>query len=51
MATDNISAVNAPNLFIEAANGIRYAYRRFGKSGGVPLILMQHFRRQSRLLG
>jgi pimeloyl-ACP methyl ester carboxylesterase len=44
VATDNISAVNVPTQFIEAANGIRYAYRRFGKSGGVPLILMQHFR-------
>ncbi len=44
MVTDNIKAVNAPTQFIEAGNGIRYAYRRFGKSGGVPLILMQHFR-------
>jgi pimeloyl-ACP methyl ester carboxylesterase len=44
MATDNIKAVDAPTHFIEATNGIRYAYRRFGKSGGVPLILMQHFR-------
>jgi pimeloyl-ACP methyl ester carboxylesterase len=25
------------------ANGIRFAYRRFGKSGGVPLVLNQHF--------
>jgi hypothetical protein len=28
----------APTQFVEA-NGIRFAYRRFGKAGGVPLIL------------
>ena len=33
----------APTQFVEA-NGIRFAYRRFGKAGGVPLILNQHFR-------
>jgi hypothetical protein len=33
----------APTQFIEA-NGIRFAYRRFGKAGGVPLVLNQHFR-------
>src|SRR6266852_8269410 len=32
----------APTRFVEA-NGIRFAYRRFGKSGGVPLVLNQHF--------
>ena len=31
-----------PTQFVEA-NGIRFAYRRFGKSGGVPLLLNQHF--------
>src|SRR5260370_40676317 len=31
-----------PTQFVEA-NGIRFAYRRFGKSGGVPLVLNQHF--------
>jgi hypothetical protein len=30
----------APTQFVEA-NGIRFAYRRFGKSGGVPLFLSQ----------
>jgi hypothetical protein len=44
MATDNNSAVDVPTQFMEAANGIRYAYRRFGKSGAVPLILMQQMR-------
>ena len=27
----------APTQFVEA-NGIRFAYRRFGKAGGVPLV-------------
>jgi pimeloyl-ACP methyl ester carboxylesterase len=34
----------APNLFVTASNGVRYAYRRFGKSRGTPLLLLQHFR-------
>jgi pimeloyl-ACP methyl ester carboxylesterase len=29
--------------FVEA-NGIRFAYRRFGRTGGVPLVFNQHFR-------
>src|ERR1700722_1659807 len=33
----------APTQFVEA-NSIRFAYRRFGKAGGVPLIFNQHFR-------
>jgi pimeloyl-ACP methyl ester carboxylesterase len=32
----------APTQFVEA-NGIRFAYRRFGKSGGVPFVFNQHF--------
>ena len=32
----------APTQFAEA-NGIRFAYRRFGKPGGVPLVFNQHF--------
>ena len=32
----------APTQFV-ATNGIRFAYRRFGKSGGVPLLFNQHF--------
>jgi len=31
----------APTQFVEA-NGIRFAYRRFGKAGGVPLVFCQH---------
>ena len=32
----------APTLFVEA-NGIRFAYRRFGKAGGVPIVFNQHY--------
>lgn len=32
----------APTHFVEA-NGIRFAYRRFGKAGGVPLVFNMHF--------
>jgi pimeloyl-ACP methyl ester carboxylesterase len=31
-----------PTEFVEA-NGIRFAYRRFGAGGGVPLVFLQHF--------
>jgi Predicted hydrolases or acyltransferases (alpha/beta hydrolase superfamily) len=31
-----------PTQFVEAA-GIRFAYRRFGQTGGVPLVFLQHF--------
>ena len=33
----------APTQFVEA-NGIRFAYRTFGKPGGAPLVFNQHFR-------
>jgi pimeloyl-ACP methyl ester carboxylesterase len=32
----------APTQFVEAA-GIRFAYRRFGKAGGIPLLFNVHF--------
>ncbi len=32
----------APTQYVEA-NGIRFAYRRFGKPNGVPLVFNQHF--------
>jgi hypothetical protein len=35
--------VSAPTQFVQA-NGIRFAYRRFGKGSAVPLLFMQHFR-------
>ena len=31
-----------PTQFVEA-NGVRFAYRRFGKAAGVPLVFNQHF--------
>ena len=34
--------VSAPTQYVEA-NGIRFAYRRFGKPGGVPIVFNQHF--------
>ncbi|MCC8402716.1 alpha/beta hydrolase [Paraburkholderia sp. MMS20-SJTN17] len=38
-----ITSSNAPTRYIDAA-GVRYAYRRFGKSdGGLPLLCLQHF--------
>jgi pimeloyl-ACP methyl ester carboxylesterase len=33
----------APTQFVDA-NGVRFAYRRFGAETGVPLLFMQHFR-------
>jgi pimeloyl-ACP methyl ester carboxylesterase len=32
-----------PTQFVEA-DGVRFAYRRFGKTGGVPLVMNVHFR-------
>jgi hypothetical protein len=32
----------AQTQFVEA-NGIRFAYRRFGKTGAVPLVFSQHY--------
>jgi pimeloyl-ACP methyl ester carboxylesterase len=34
----------AENLFVDGANGVRYAYRRFGADSGVPPVFLQHFR-------
>ena len=38
----NYSHQTAPTQFVEAA-GIRFAYRRFGKNGSVPLLFFMHF--------
>ena len=35
--------VNAPTQFVQA-NGIRFAYRRFGTDSGTPLLFLPHFR-------
>lgn len=39
----NYSHDTVPTQFVEA-NGIRFAYRRFGKTGAVPIVLNIHFR-------
>src|SRR5260370_3032381 len=39
----NDTHLMAPTRFIEA-NGVRYAYRRFGSEEGTPLVLLAHFR-------
>jgi pimeloyl-ACP methyl ester carboxylesterase len=39
---NNYTHQSAPTQFVEAA-GIRFAYRRFGKKGGVPLLFFMHF--------
>src|SRR5215469_8899519 len=33
-----------PNELVSAANGVDYAYRDTGGDGGLPLVLLQHFR-------
>jgi pimeloyl-ACP methyl ester carboxylesterase len=40
------SQLTAPNLTVHVANGVRYAYRRFGPSDErrPPLLFLQHFR-------
>src|SRR5262245_29584166 len=40
------SQLTAPMLTLEAANGVTYAYRRFGtvEPQRPPLVLLQHFR-------
>jgi pimeloyl-ACP methyl ester carboxylesterase len=40
------SNITAPTRTVEAANGVRYAYRRFGDPAAAapPLVLLQHFR-------
>jgi len=39
-----MSQYTTPTLTIDAPNGTSYAYRRFGRQGGVPVVFMQHFR-------
>src|SRR6202790_537103 len=40
--TTQHSHQTAPTQFVEA-NGTRFAYRRFGKAGGVPIVFNQHY--------
>ena len=37
-----LAHVDAPTRFVEA-DGMRFAYRRFGATDGVPLVFLQHF--------
>ena len=41
-----MSQLTAPNQSVEAVNGVSYAYRRFGNTGGatLPLVFFQHYR-------
>jgi hypothetical protein len=41
-ASETYTHQNAPTLFVDVGN-IRFAYRRFGKRQGVPLVMFQHF--------
>jgi pimeloyl-ACP methyl ester carboxylesterase len=41
-AMSEYTAITVPTQFVEA-NGIRYAYRRWGKKGNLPLVFNQHF--------
>lgn len=38
---DHLHRVTVPTQFVEA-KGIRFAYHRFGKAGGIPLVFSQH---------
>ncbi|MGX4804895.1 alpha/beta fold hydrolase [Bradyrhizobium guangdongense] len=33
----------APNRYVAARDGVKYAYRKLGVPGGTPLVLLQHF--------
>jgi pimeloyl-ACP methyl ester carboxylesterase len=41
-ATAEYTAITVPTQFVEA-NGIRFAYRRWGKKGNLPLVFNQHY--------
>ena len=43
MATERSSQLTTETLSIEAA-GVEFAYRRFGRAGELPLVMLQHFR-------
>src|SRR4029077_3301100 len=42
MMTSNYTHDTVPTQFVEA-NGIRFAYRRFGKRGAIPLLFLGYF--------
>jgi pimeloyl-ACP methyl ester carboxylesterase len=44
--SETLSQLTAPNLRVEAANGVTYGYRRFGNrsTGALPLVCFIHYR-------
>jgi pimeloyl-ACP methyl ester carboxylesterase len=38
------TSTSVPVAHVEAANGVTYAYKRFGSGGTVPVVFLQHFR-------
>ncbi|MEV8212893.1 alpha/beta hydrolase [Leifsonia sp. NPDC077715] len=38
------SSIATPVEHVDAANGVTYAYKRFGTGAGVPVVFLQHFR-------
>jgi pimeloyl-ACP methyl ester carboxylesterase len=43
VATAGVTHINAETLSVEVA-GARIAYRRYGRTAGLPLVMLQHFR-------
>lgn len=43
MSSRTLVSSRARTQFLEVKGGERYAYRRFGSSSGLPLLLLQHF--------
>ena len=43
MTSQRYVSSKAATQFLEVKGGERYAYRRFGKGSGLPLLLLQHF--------
>lgn len=44
MAQDGNTTNTAPTQYLEADNGVHYAFRRFGAATGTPLLLLPRFR-------
>lgn len=42
MSTSTANHQTAETQFVEA-KGVKFAYRRFGRAGGVPLLFLMHF--------
>jgi pimeloyl-ACP methyl ester carboxylesterase len=44
MTTIAASSTAVPVAHVEAANGVTFAYKRFGTGDGIPVVFLQHFR-------